>query len=84
VSLRAVSLPKSALKYIVVHELSHIHTKRHSTKFWKVVETIYPDYEIGIKAFSKNKDLFKTLSIFSFSATRQIFAFTKNQEVKGS
>jgi len=47
VKLNAVALPKSALKYIIAHEIAHTFTKRHTKKFWKIVETIYPNFEIG-------------------------------------
>ena len=60
VSLKAVAMPKSALKYMVVHELAHIHTKRHSTKFWKVVEIIYPGYNRGKQSLIRRKDFIQT------------------------
>jgi hypothetical protein len=62
VKLSAVVLPGDALKYIIAHELAHISTKRHTGKFWKVVETIYPDYKIGEEVFSKEKQLLKSWS----------------------
>ncbi len=49
IKMSAIALPKEALKYILVHELAHIATKRHTKKFWNIVETIYPDFEIGRK-----------------------------------
>ena len=45
VKLNAVSLPENALKYIVAHEIGHATSKRHTNKFWKTVEIIYPDYK---------------------------------------
>jgi len=47
VQLNALRLPKSALKYIIAHEIAHTLTKRHTRRFWKVVETIYPKFETG-------------------------------------
>jgi predicted metal-dependent hydrolase len=44
VKVNAVALPETALKYIIIHELAHTTLKRHSGKFWKTVETIYPEY----------------------------------------
>jgi predicted metal-dependent hydrolase len=44
VKLNAVALPETALKYIIIHELAHTTLKRHSEKFWKTVETLYPEY----------------------------------------
>jgi predicted metal-dependent hydrolase len=54
VKLNAVSLPKSALKYIIAHEMAHLITKKHGKKFWKIVESIYPTYEEGKKLFVHN------------------------------
>jgi len=51
VKINAAALPKSALKYIIVHEMAHILTKRHTKRFWKTVETIYPNFKIGQKLF---------------------------------
>ena len=31
--------------YIVVHEMSHLIHKNHSTAFWSLVENILPDYK---------------------------------------
>ncbi|MGD0396501.1 MAG: YgjP-like metallopeptidase domain-containing protein [Nitrososphaerales archaeon] len=47
VSVDAVSLPRSALKYIVAHEIAHKFTKRHTDRFWCVIENIYPNYNYG-------------------------------------
>ena len=42
---RAVMAPSSVIDYIIVHELSHLVHKNHSSKFWKSVESIIPDYK---------------------------------------
>jgi len=47
VQLNAMRLPRSALKYIIAHEIAHTLTKRHTRRFWKIVETIYPKFEKG-------------------------------------
>ncbi|RLE69888.1 MAG: hypothetical protein DRJ37_07350, partial [Thermoprotei archaeon] len=49
VRLNAVALPEPALKYIIAHEIAHIFNKRHTKRFWRMVETIYPEYEVGLK-----------------------------------
>jgi len=41
---RAIMAPSPVIDYIVVHEMSHMATKNHSSKFWKSVEAILPDY----------------------------------------
>lgn len=53
VKLNAIALPKSALKYIIAHELAHTSTKRHTKKFWKIVEAIHPNYNMGEKLLVK-------------------------------
>ena len=53
VKLSAVICPESVLQYVIAHEIAHIFTKRHSKKFWTLVETIYPDFENGQKLFMK-------------------------------
>jgi predicted metal-dependent hydrolase len=50
VNIDAMSLQRSALKYVVTHEVAHKFTKRHSEKFWRMVENIYPNYERGREA----------------------------------
>lgn len=47
VRLNAIALPKSALKYIIAHEIAHTLTKKHNQKFWKIVKTIYPNFGRG-------------------------------------
>ena len=49
VRLNAVALPEPALKYIIAHEIAHIFNKKHTKRFWRMVETIYPEYEVGLK-----------------------------------
>jgi predicted metal-dependent hydrolase len=53
VKLNAISLPKSALKYVIVHEIAHTLAKRHTKKFWKIIRTIYPKFEKGQMLFLK-------------------------------
>jgi predicted metal-dependent hydrolase len=55
VKLNAVTLPEEALKYVIAHEIAHILTKRHTKKFWKVLETIYPNFKTGQKLFMEHE-----------------------------
>jgi len=57
VKIDAVALPKSALKYMIAHEIAHTFTKRHTNRFWKIVETIYPNFEVGQKLFMEHGKL---------------------------
>ena len=54
VKLSAITLPKDALSYIIAHEVAHTFTKKHTKRFWKIVETIYPNFEEGRKLLLKH------------------------------
>jgi len=47
VSVNGSTLPTSALKYIIAHEIAHKFTKKHSDRFWRVIENLYPSYKRG-------------------------------------
>ena len=44
-NFRIAMAPVTLLQYIVAHEMCHIKHKDHSSKFWKQLKTIMPDYE---------------------------------------
>ena len=41
--------PPEALEYVVVHELCHLIEFNHSPRFWRLVESRLPEYEIAKK-----------------------------------
>lgn len=42
---RLIQLPLHFVDYVVAHELCHLIEMNHSSKFWKLVARIYPDYQ---------------------------------------
>ena len=42
---RLVMAPLEVIDYVAAHELAHLRVKDHSSKFWKLVESIYPEYK---------------------------------------
>lgn len=51
---RLVMAPLDVVDYVVVHELTHLRVKDHSSKFWKVVEDICPAYKKQRKWLREN------------------------------
>ena len=44
-SWRLVMADDDIIDYVVVHELAHLTELNHSVRFWKIVESILPDYK---------------------------------------
>jgi len=51
---RLVMAPLTVIDYVVAHELAHLRVKNHSSKFWKEVEAIYPEYKKQRKWLREN------------------------------
>ncbi len=45
-SFRLIMAPPAVIDYVVVHELMHIREKSHSSRFWKLIEAVMPEYKI--------------------------------------
>lgn len=43
-SYRLMNYPETAIDYVVVHELAHIRHHNHSADFYRLIESILPDY----------------------------------------
>ena len=43
-SWRLVMADEDIIEYIIVHELAHLTELNHSGRFWKIVESVLPDY----------------------------------------
>jgi predicted metal-dependent hydrolase len=46
--------PINILQYVIAHEVAHLQEMNHSSKFWEVVEKIYPDYKNARKWLKQN------------------------------
>ncbi len=46
---RLIFAPPDVLDYVVVHELCHLTHMNHSKDFWRMVESIMPDYRVHKK-----------------------------------
>jgi len=44
-SFRLIMAPPDVIDYVIVHELSHIREKNHSSRFWQRVEAAMPEYK---------------------------------------
>ncbi|KKN84236.1 hypothetical protein LCGC14_0290500 [marine sediment metagenome] len=42
---RIIMAPISAIDYIIVHELCHMKEPPHSSKFWDLIESLFPNYK---------------------------------------
>jgi predicted metal-dependent hydrolase len=45
--------PDEAIDYVVVHELAHLKEMNHSQNFYKIVESVLPDYKERRKLLKK-------------------------------
>lgn len=61
---RLMMAPREVIDYVVVHELAHTVHKDHSLRFWKLVESITPDWEI-YRAHLRKEGWKYTLSRYS-------------------
>lgn len=48
-SWRLLQAPPHIINYVVAHELAHLKEMNHSSRFWAVVEHIYPEYKLAEK-----------------------------------
>ena len=41
---RLIQMPSAVSDYIILHELMHLKEQNHSRRFWRLVETVCPDF----------------------------------------
>lgn len=58
---RLIMCPLSVVDYVVVHELSHITYKNHSSAFWARVKTVLPKYEDDQEWLKVNRKLMEII-----------------------
>lgn len=44
-STRLLFAPDDVIDYVIIHELTHLTEMNHSPKFWKIVQSIMPNYK---------------------------------------
>lgn len=55
-STRLFFAPEEVVDYVCIHELAHLQEKNHSPAFWKLVESVMPDYKDKQKWLKENSD----------------------------
>lgn len=68
-SWRLIMADDEVIDYVVVHELAHITEMNHSASFWRIVESILPDYK---NRTARLKELQKTLSAEDWDCKKYI------------
>ena len=44
---RLVFAPEWVVDYVIVHELAHLFERNHGQRFWRIVETHFPQYQVA-------------------------------------
>jgi predicted metal-dependent hydrolase len=50
---RIIKAPEFVIDYLIIHELVHTRIMDHSTKFWLMIKSIYPEYKNAIHWLEK-------------------------------
>jgi predicted metal-dependent hydrolase len=46
-NFRLVQMPPAVCDYVLLHELMHIRQQNHSRRFWRLVESVCPDFRVA-------------------------------------
>ena len=50
---RLIKAPKFVIDYVIIHELCHTKIMNHSSKFWLLLRSLYPDYQDAVEWLKK-------------------------------
>ena len=56
---RLVQSPPFVLDYIILHELMHLRHMNHSTRYWREVQRVCPDYQNAERWLKQNAALLR-------------------------
>ncbi|HVY71966.1 MAG TPA: SprT family zinc-dependent metalloprotease [Verrucomicrobiae bacterium] len=56
---RLIQTPEFVRDYIILHELMHLRQMNHSSRFWREVKTVCPDYAIAERWLKENGKLLR-------------------------
>ncbi len=51
---RLILAPPEVVDYVILHELAHTLHHNHGPKFWKLVESLMPDYKVHLRWLKQN------------------------------
>lgn len=51
---RLVMLPHNTIDFVIIHELAHILEFNHSKNFYKIIQTIMPNYKVQQRVLKEN------------------------------
>lgn len=54
ISVRLMFAPQPVIDYVLVHELAHLIHPNHSPSFWRIVETVMPEYKLHEQHLKEN------------------------------
>jgi predicted metal-dependent hydrolase len=53
-NLALIFCPDFVFRYVIIHEMSHTVERNHSNRFWNLLESLDPDYELAEKWIKSN------------------------------